>query len=182
MKLSLSQIPNAICVLRIALIPPIVLALMRGDYPLALLLVMLAAFSDVLDGWLAKRFSWQTRIGGWLDPVADKLLLVTLFITLAWMGLSPVWLTAVVLGRDVVIVGGALAFNFLIAKVKAEPSTISKLNTLFQLIYCTLILASMAFRLPMDTALIMAGAAVLVTSVISGLDYVLIWSRRARLA
>jgi len=182
MKLSLAQIPNAICVLRIALIPPTVMALLRGGYPLALLLVMVAAFSDVLDGWLARRFNWQTRIGGWLDPLADKLLLVTLFVTLAWLGLSPVWLTAVVLGRDVVIVGGALAFNLLIAKVRAEPSKISKLNTLFQLIYCTLILAAMALRLPMDPAVTVAGAAVLITSVVSGLDYVLIWSRRARLA
>jgi cardiolipin synthase len=182
MKLSLAQIPNAICVLRIALIPPTVMALLRGGYPLALLLVMVAAFSDVLDGWLARRFNWQTRIGGWLDPLADKLLLVTLFVTLAWLGLSPVWLTAVVLGRDVVIVGGALAFNLLIAKVRAEPSKISKLNTLFQLIYCTLILAAMALRLPMDAAVTVAGAAVLITSVVSGLDYVLIWSRRARLA
>jgi cardiolipin synthase len=103
-------------------------------------------------------------------------------VTLAWLGLSPVRLTAVVLGRDVVIVGGALAFNLLIAKVRAEPSKISKLNTLFQLIYCTLILAAMALRLPMDAAVTVAGAAVLITSVVSGLDYVLIWSRRARLA
>lgn len=180
MTLSARQIPNVICLLRIALIPPIVWLLLQADYRNALILVVVAGVSDMLDGWLAKQFGWQTRIGGLLDPLADKLLLVSLFVTLAWLELTPLWLAAVVLGRDLVIVSGALAFNILIQDVQPDPSKISKLNTLLQLTYTVLVVAAEVFPLPLAILLLISGAAVLVTSVVSGLDYVLTWSQRAQ--
>ena len=110
----LGWIPNAISLLRIALIVPILMLILRGEYAWALGLFFFAGFSDGLDGYLATRFNWQTRLGGLLDPVADKLLVAGLFITLAWVGQIPAWLATVVILRDIVIFGGAVAYNFLI--------------------------------------------------------------------
>jgi cardiolipin synthase len=174
-----SQIPNCICVLRILLVLPIVLCLLSGEWRWALLLIFTAGFSDALDGFLAKRFDWRTRLGGLLDPIADKLLLVSVFLTLAYLGTVPVWLAAVVVGRDLVIISGALAFNTLIRPVKPEPSKISKLNTSFQLIYILFVISSLSFGWPQPISVTVTGAGVLVTSVVSGLDYVVRWSRRA---
>lgn len=182
MSFGLHQLPNAICVVRILLIAPIVLLILGGDYRLALAVVVIAGVSDGVDGFLAKTFGWQSRLGGLLDPVADKLLLICIFVTLTWMGLIPLWLTVVVLGRDLVIMSGAVAFNFLVRKVHGEPSKISKLNTFLQLVYVISLLSLEAFGWPPGTVPLVTGAAVLVTSVVSGLDYVLTWSHRARTA
>jgi cardiolipin synthase len=122
----LGWIPNAISLMRIALIAPILMLILRDQYGWALGLFFFAGFSDGLDGYLATRFSWQTRLGGLLDPVADKLLVAGMFITLAWVQQIPAWLAIVVILRDVVIFGGAVAYNFLIEPVEGEPSRISK--------------------------------------------------------
>jgi len=176
----LAYIPNAICFVRIALIVPIVVALLAGNYGTALALILLAGFSDGLDGFLAKRFGWRTRLGGILDPLADKLLLVTVFVTLTWLEVTPMWLTALVIGRDLLIVVGALSYNFLIGEVQPEPTRISKLNTALQLLYVLLVLSQAASALPLEVPTLLAGAGVMVTSVVSGLDYVLTWGGRAR--
>ncbi len=174
-----SHIPNLICVLRIILVVPIVVSLLREDFRLALLLIFIAGFSDGLDGFLAKRFDWRTRLGGLLDPAADKLLMLAVFVTLTYIGLTPVWLATVVVGRDIVIVSGAVAYNVLIGPVPPEPSIISKLNTACQLSYMLLVIAQPAFGWQLSTGILVVGAAVLFTSVVSGLDYVLRWSARA---
>lgn len=174
-----SHIPNLICVVRIVLVVPIVLTLLRGEFRLALLLIFIAGFSDGLDGFLAKRFDWRTRLGGLLDPLADKLLMLAVFLTLTYIGLTPVWLAAVVIGRDVVIVSGAIAYTVLIGPVKPDPSLISKLNTGFQLLYMLAVIAQPAFGWPLSTGILVVGAGVLFTSVISGFDYVLRWSAKA---
>jgi cardiolipin synthase len=182
MNLSLRQLPNAICIARILLVWPIIVLMLEGQYRLALGVVVIAGASDGVDGFLAKTFGWQTRLGGLLDPIADKLLLISLFLTLTWLGLTPLWLTVVVLGRDLVIVTGAVAFNFLVGKVHGEPSKVSKLNTFIQLIYIVGVLAAEAYGWPPALLLMTTGAAVFITSVVSGLDYVLTWSHRARTA
>ncbi len=178
--LRLAHIPNAICILRILLIGPIIYGLLAGDFALSLLLVIVAGLSDGLDGFLAKRFNWRTRLGGLLDPLADKLLLVSVFLSLAWLGVAPLWLAVVVIARDLVIVSGALAYEHLISEVQPEPTKISKLNTGLQLLYILFALSRLAMDWPAETSLLVIGAAVLVISVVSGLDYVLTWSARAR--
>lgn len=177
--LHLSHIPNAICVLRILLVVPTVYALLHGRFAVALLLVFIAGFSDALDGYLAKRFNWRSRLGGLLDPLADKLLVVSLFVTLAYLGLLPVWLAGVVIGRDLIIVAGGTAFNFLIGPVQPEPSPASKLNTLAQLLCVVGVLANEAGPLDLAPMIMGTGAAVLVTSVVSGMDYVIRWTGKA---
>ncbi|HEX5787647.1 MAG TPA: CDP-alcohol phosphatidyltransferase family protein [Woeseiaceae bacterium] len=178
--MSLRWIPNAISVMRILLIGPVLVLLIRGEYAWALLLFWLAGLSDGVDGWLAMRFGWQSKIGALLDPVADKLLIAGMFITLAVIDLVPAWLSAVVILRDLVIVGGAVAYHFLIEPVSGEPTTVSKLNTLIQLLFLLCVLSRATFGWPDSIAVTVLGAATLVTVVVSGLDYVLRWSGRAR--
>ena len=182
MRLKLAQIPNAICVFRMVLVVPIAWSLIKGRFDIALALIFVAGFSDGLDGFLAKQFGWRSRLGGILDPAADKLLLVSLFVVLAWLGLVPLWLAAVVILRDLVIVSGALAYNFTVDKLQPEPTKISKLNTVLQLIFIVIIVSRQAFGWPPAAAVLVVGASVLVASVVSGLDYVLTWSARAHRA
>jgi cardiolipin synthase len=174
-----AQIPNLICVLRMVLVWPIITALVTGRYELALVLVAVAGASDGLDGYLAKRFDWRSRLGGLLDPLADKLLLVSAFLTLAYTALVPVWLAVVVVVRDVVIVSGGLIYQAIVAPVQPEPSRASKFNTGAQIFFVCAVIANRGFGLPPAEVLIPSGAAVLVTSTVSGLDYVVRWSARA---
>lgn len=176
----LGWIPNAISLMRIALIVPVLMLILGGEYGWALGLFFFAGFSDGLDGYLATRFNWQTRLGGLLDPVADKLLVAGMFVTLAWVDHVPVWLAAVVILRDVVIFGGAVAYNFLIEPLQGEPSRISKLNTALELMFLFFTLSRAGFGWPEEITLTVLGASILVTVVISGADYVWSWSRRAR--
>ena len=177
--MSWKWLPNAICIVRVLLVAPIVLMLLDERYVAALVLVAVAGFSDALDGFLARAFDWRTPLGSLLDPAADKLLIVSVFLTLAVQGLVPALMTIVVVVRDVVIVGGAAAYQWLIAPVEGEPTVISKLNTAFQLLFvlCTLTVA--AFAWPAEVISTVLGAAVLFTSLTSGLNYVVGWSKRA---
>ena len=178
--MSLGWLPNAISLMRIVLVAPILMLILDGQFGCALLLFCIAGFSDGLDGYLAMRFDWSTRLGGLHDPTADKLLVTGLFITLAWIGLIPVWLATVVILRDVVIVGGAIAYNFIVKPVPGEPSRISKLNTALQMLFVVFVLSRAAFDWPDKITITVLGASILVTVVISGVDYVWSWSRRAR--
>jgi len=166
--------------MRIALVPPILMLILDGSFGWALALFWLAGFSDGLDGYLAKRFDWHTRLGALLDPVADKLLVAGLFITLAYTQDIPVWLAATVILRDVIIVAGATAYNFLVRPVQGEPTRVSKLNTALQLLFLLFVISRAGFDWPQQITLTVLGASVLVTVVISGVDYVWSWSRRAR--
>ena len=176
----LRWIPNAISILRIILIVPTLWMIAIGEFGWALALFLIAGFSDGLDGYLAVRFEWQSRLGALLDPAADKLLITGMFIALAWMGEIPVWLAVIVIGRDVVIVAGALAYNYLVKPVPGEPTRISKLNTALQMLFVLFVLSRAGFGWPDKITITLLGAAILVTVVISGVDYVWSWSRRAK--
>ena len=146
--MSLNWLPNAISLLRIALVAPILMLILAGSFGYALALFWLAGFSDGLDGYLAKRFNWHTRLGALLDPVADKLLVAGTFITLAHTQHIPMWLAAIVILRDVVIVAGATAYNFLVRPVDGEPTRVSKLNTALQLLFLMFVLSRAGFAEP----------------------------------
>jgi len=174
-----SDIPNIITLFRFLLVPPFVLVLLQEKFGLALLLFGIAGFSDALDGYLAKHYHWSSRLGALMDPLADKLLLVSSYVTLGWLHWIPLWLVGVVILRDLVIVSGALVYNFRIERLEARPSMVSKLNTFTQIMLVLAVLFSLAVAsLPylwMDVLLY----SVLVTTLWSGIDYVLRWSRRA---
>jgi cardiolipin synthase len=178
---NLKFLPNLLCVLRILLVYPVAHGILRGHYPQVLALFAIAAFTDALDGFLAKRFDWQSELGKVLDPLADKLLLVTVFVCLSIAGLAPWWLAALVLLRDLVIFFGALTFKWLFGPVRGNPTPVSKLNTLCQILFCLAVVAHAEFGLPGDAAVVALGALVVVSTAVSGIDYTLIYSRRAAL-
>ncbi len=178
--MNLSWIPNAICIVRILLIVPFVAALLGGAYTTALILIVVAGLSDGLDGFLARTFDWRTRLGSLLDPAADKLLVVSAFLTLTRLDFVPLGLAVIVVLRDIVIVSGALTYQRVAGNLEGEPTLISKLNTLFQLIFIVLTIMHAQWGQPEAGWLTLLGATVVFTSITSGLTYVLIWSRRAR--
>jgi len=165
--------------IRVLLVVPLVVALLGERYELALLLLIVAGGSDAVDGFLAKTFDWRTRLGGLLDPAADKLLIGSVFLTLTYLGAVPLALAVIVVGRDIVIVLGSIAYHMLIEPLQGQPALISKLNTACQLLFVLLALTDAAYGLPGQTVLLPLGAAVVFTSITSGLCYVLRWSRRA---
>lgn len=175
------DIPNLLTILRIFFAPVIVYFLLHQRFDEALILFALAGFSDGLDGFLAKHYGWQSRLGSLLDPLADKVLLVTAFVCLAWLGLIPWWLLALILLRDLVIVTGALVYHFRIEPLAAAaPSLISKLNTLLQILLVILVVCDAGpFALP-DLLIEILIWATLVTTLASGIDYVVVWNRLAR--
>ena len=173
------HLPNLICLARIGLVWPIVLALRAGNFDAAMLLFTLAALSDGLDGYLAKRFNWTSRLGKILDPLADKVLLVAVFVTATWLGLVPRWLTATAVARDVMICLGAIVYRLWFGPLQGRPTLISKVNTALQLGYLLAVMVSQAFGLPPPQLLAGLALLTLATTVVSGADYVLAFTRRA---
>jgi cardiolipin synthase (CMP-forming) len=173
------HLPNLISLVRIALVWPIVAALNAGEQLAALSLFVAAAVSDGLDGYLAKRFDWTSELGKFLDPVADKLLLVTVFVELAWLGLVPWWLTAVVVARDVLIALGALVYRLWVGPLRGRPTVLSKINTAAQLLYVMLVMLNAATGLPPRGILDACALVTLATTLISGLHYLRMFARRA---
>ena len=173
------DIPNLITGFRFLLVPPVVMLLLNERFDMALILFGVAGLSDGLDGYLAKRNNWTSRLGALMDPLADKLLLVSCFVTLGWMGWIPLWLVALVVLRDLVIVGGAIVFHMRVERLEAAPSIISKLNTFAQILLVLAVIFSQGIReLPLLWLDIITYS-VLATTLWSGLDYVWTWGRRA---
>ena len=173
------HLPNLICLIRLALIWPIAVALHKGQHVTALVLFVVAAVSDGLDGYLAKRFGWTSELGKILDPAADKLLLVIVFVQAAWLGLVPWWLTAAVVARDVMIGLGALIYRLWFGPLHGRPTRFSKVNTATQLLYVMLVMLNAAFGVPPREVLAALALVTLATTVLSGLHYLQIFTRRA---
>ena len=174
------DIPNIISGLRILLTIPIVWLLWREQFGWGLALFVVAGVSDGLDGFLAKHYGWQSRLGGLLDPAADKILLVACYVVLAWRGYLPIWLSATVILRDLVIVGGALAYHYRVQRLDASPLLISKLNTFMQLLLVVVVIFDQALWSVPEALLTGLVYTVLATTVLSGISYVREWSHRAR--
>lgn len=173
------HLPNLICLLRIALVWPVVAALEGGDYPLAVILFVVAAVSDGLDGYLAKRFGWTSELGKFIDPLADKLLLVAVFVSSTWLGLVPWWLAAAAVGRDVMIGLGALIFRLWFGPLRGRPTIVSKINTLLQLGYLLGVMMKAAFEFPPAELLAALAVLTFATTLLSGWDYLFAFTRRA---
>jgi cardiolipin synthase len=173
------DIPNLITGFRFLLVPPVVMLLVNERFGLALILFFVAGLSDGLDGYLAKRNNWTSRLGTLMDPLADKLLLVSCFVTLGWMGWIPLWLVALVVLRDLVIVGGAIVFHMRVEHIEAAPSIISKLNTFAQILLVLAVIFSRGIHELPAPWLDLVMYSVLATTLWSGFDYVWTWGRRA---
>ena len=180
----LRSIPNIITLVRIVLIVPTGWLLLEERYLASLILMAIAGLSDALDGALARRFSWATSFGAYADPLADKLLVSTMFVILVWQAHVPVWLAAVVISRDVIILLGAGAYRLIFEKIQPNPSFISKLNTAMQITMLILVLIGLVDAGPLSGFAVAVldpwGFVVVATlGVSSGVDYVYTWSRRA---
>jgi cardiolipin synthase len=173
------HIPNLLCIGRMLLVVPLVWLIAREEYRVALALFVVAGATDALDGFLAKRFEWRSQLGGLLDPAADKLLLSSVFLTLGFTGLVPLWLVALVVLRDVVIASGALLYRALIGNFTWRARPLSKANTASQLAFVLATLTRAALAFPPAAVLQVLGGLVVTTTVLSGADYVWRWSRRA---
>ncbi len=180
----MSQLPNVITVLRILLVFPTGWLLLETRYVEALVLMAVAGASDALDGWMARRFGWMSRFGAAMDPVADKLLVAATFIIFTVQGYIPVWVAAIVLGRDAVIMGGAGAYRLFFEPIEFAPTMISKANTATQIVTLLMLLlglcgfgqlSELSIRIVDPWCFYLLA----VLGVVSGLDYVRIWGRKA---
>jgi cardiolipin synthase len=176
---SARHIPNVISSIRILLVAPIAVTLMHHQLVTTMALFGVAALSDAADGYLAKRNGWQSELGAVLDPLADKLLLVTVFITLAYMKLVPLWLMGAAVARDAIIVSGALLYRVCFGALSVRPSVVSKFNTLCQAAYIMAVVGKEELSIPPTSVVTVLGAMVFVTVMVSGMDYVMIYGRRA---
>jgi cardiolipin synthase len=172
-------LPNFITLARLVLTPAAIVMIAEDRWRTAFLIFVVAGVSDALDGWLAKTFGWTSRLGGILDPLADKLLVATVIVTLVVVGLVPLWLALVAILRDVVIIAGATAYHFVVGHLEARPTTVSKLNTLVQLSFVLIVIARAAWPGVPNALVIALGAATVCTTVVSGLDYVITYARLA---
>ena len=175
----LKHIPNAISVLRIILVIPIMISFWNEDYEMAFFLILIAGISDGVDGFLARFFNWRSRLGAILDPLADKILVISLFVVFAIKGLLPLWLMYLVVGRDIVILLGGFIYNFFIEEIEIRPLFISKINTTLQIALVLLVALNLASIQITPWALDGMIILVSVSTLISGIRYVFIWTRLA---
>lgn len=174
------NIPNIISILRIVLVAPITYFLWHQNYLIALLLFFIGGLSDGLDGFLARRYKWETELGVILDPMGDKLMMLSAYLLLGWHHLLPWWLVSLVILRDLIIVVGTLLYRKFVGEAKLKPLFISKLNTVFQI----LLVLSIMFSQVIDLNLLIIDSLlwlVVVTTLMSGYSYINKWGRRARL-
>jgi cardiolipin synthase len=178
--MQLRDLPNLISLLRLLAVIPVVFLLLEHRHGWALVLFAIAGISDGLDGFLAKRYGWRSRLGGILDPLADKVLLVACFLVLGTLSLIPVWLVVAAVFRDLLITGGALLYNYRVEELDAAPIVASKVNTLLQILLVVLVIAD-AGPLPLpDWAISSLVWACLASVLVSGAQYVWIWGHKAR--
>jgi len=173
-------IPNVLTILRIILVLPCAHALYTENYNLAIAIFVLASITDCIDGFLARRLSCQSKLGAILDPLADKLLIVALFLVLTLKNLLPLWFSIIIISREVVLLSGAAFYRFMFGPVIFIPTMLSKINTclLLFLLLCVL-LKIMGFSLFIENNFIYyVTMATLVTSIYSGLDYAWQWGVR----
>ena len=171
MSALLRNIPNVLTAVRVLLAPLTAYFIVAGNDIAALVVFVLAGGSDAVDGFLARRFGLVSRFGEYLDPAADKLLMLVCFVTLTLMHQAPLWLSAVVIARDIAIVAGVLLARALSLPVKMEPLAIGKASTVVQIGYIGLLLLLLAVNLDMPQLTLFAAATTAVFTLLSWLAY-----------
>ncbi|MET0348042.1 MAG: CDP-alcohol phosphatidyltransferase family protein [Methyloceanibacter sp.] len=141
------NIPNSLTLGRIVLVPFVVWLIITHEMTAAFVLFLLAGLSDAADGYIAKRYGWRSELGAYLDPIADKALLVSIYVTLGFAGHLPVWLVIAVVSRDILIVGAVVLSWMLSRPLTMQPLLISKANTLAQIVLAGLVLAELGLGL-----------------------------------
>lgn len=172
-------VPTGLTLARLVAVPVMVYLILDGRMGAAFWLFILAGITDALDGYLAKRLDAVSNIGAYLDPLADKALLVAAFLTLGHMDYIPLWLVILIVSRDVLIVGGALLYQTLTQALTMEPLFISKVNTTVQIVFVGLVLAKLGLGISAPVITGIGTFIVAATTVASGAGYVWKWGKRA---
>lgn len=168
----MKQLPNIITISRILVIPFIIYFLVSGDYRLSFWLFVWAGLSDGLDGMIARMCSMRTKLGAFLDPLADKIMIVGMFAAFWGLGLVPLWLFLLVIGRDVMIIAGVIIVHKKSYPLEFEPIFLSKINTALTIVFVAGMVGALAFDLSwlfhwLDYALYV----VMFTTIISAIGY-----------
>lgn len=173
------HLPNLLTICRLLMVPMVVVMILEGRLDWAFWGFLVAGLTDAVDGILARMLDARTKIGGFLDPLADKALLVSVFVALGWEGVLPSWIVTLVVFRDVLIVGGAILYEMIVGGLHMRPLFISKANTVAQVALGAGTLAVEGLKLdvgPLVGVLTMAAAA---TTILSGGAYLWVWGRHA---
>ena len=171
------SIPNLITLARILSVPLVVWAITSGEMLIAFVLFLAAGVSDAIDGFLAKRFNMASEVGAYLDPLADKALIVSIYVSLGIAEAIPRWLVILVVSRDIMIIG-AFMLSWLIGRpMQVKPLLVSKLNTVAQIVFACLVLASLGFHFDAGVAGLLGMTAVAVLTLLSIAFYVAEWTR-----
>lgn len=171
----LQRLPNLVTGFRLVAVPLAIWCIVDGAVEAGFWLVVAAGLSDALDGFLAKRFDAVTRLGTYLDPIADKSLLIGVYLSLGHIGLLPIWLVLLVTMRDMLIIGGVLLSSAIDLPLRIEPILASKINTGLQFALMAFALAGPGAGLDVPVIVTALIGAVAVTTMISGAQYVLRW-------
>ena len=170
-------IPNLITIGRLFLVPLAIWLIVSRDFVSAFWIFILAGVSDGVDGFLARQFNMRSVLGSYLDPLADKALLVSIYLTLAVSGHIPVWLAILIISRDVLIIGGVLLAGLLGQPIAMRPHIVSKVNTAAQIVLAGLVLADLAFTPDLVTFRMAMIYVVGLLTLASAVVYVIDWVR-----
>lgn len=170
-------IPNIITVARLLCVPAVVYALLLGEMDLALILFVAAGLSDGIDGFIARHYNQRSRLGAYLDPMADKLLLVSVFVMLGFLGELPLWLIVAVVTRDVLIVAAIIVSSLLHHPVEVRPIFVSKANTAFQVILAVVVLAELTFATAFGPSRGLLIVVVAALTAVSAAAYLMDWMK-----
>jgi cardiolipin synthase (CMP-forming) len=169
------SIPNLITLGRILLVPVVVWAITSGEMQIAFLLFFAAGVSDAVDGFLAKRFGMATELGAYLDPLADKAMIVSIYVALGIAEAIPRWLVILVVSRDIMIVGAVMLSWLVDRPVALKPLVVSKLNTVAQIVLALVVLGALGFKFDAEVAVVMLTALVAALTLLSIAFYVAEW-------
>ena len=168
-------LPNIITLMRLVLVPVVVWSLLVGEYALGFTAFLLAGVSDGVDGWIARHFDQRSELGAWLDPIADKALLVATFVMLGILAELPLWLVVLVVSRDAIILGAVLLATIMANPVPIRPLLVSKANTAAQIALVVWTLAALAWELRVPAIHVALVVAVTALTLWSGLAYLRAW-------
>jgi len=176
-RLLVITIPNLISILRLLLVPGVVLAMLQARWDWAFAGFVVAGISDGVDGFIARQFNQRSRLGAYLDPMADKLLLVSVFVVLGLVNQLPLWLVVAVVSRDGLIICAVVLSSVMGHPVEMKPLLVSKANTAIQIILAAEVLAELTFGMhldPLRSALIILSG---LLTVASAAAYLVAWLR-----
>jgi cardiolipin synthase (CMP-forming) len=175
-----ASLPNLITLGRLVLTPAIIGMVIDEKWGAAFTLFVIAGISDALDGWLAKTYHLQSDLGAVLDPLADKTLVISIYVSLAAAGILPVWLAILIVSRDALILGGVLVAWFLARPIKIRPHFSSKITTAAQIVLASVILAGQAYGARVEALEDVLIASVAALTVASASVYLWLWVQHMR--